>query len=183
MKPLAEGGTGEGVGEGGEVKKAAELGGTDGAAAEGEVIGGEAEYSNENEEDVLARGSAVGAGAGGEGGEGDGVDISGGAKNEEGGVGAVEEEERVAESAEDAIGDGLGVGEGRRGGCRIHVKEKVRGKWICNGEWMRKIEGDVKGRRRGRESIALLTLSSLATPRFPCPVRPLPTRIRIVPLT
>lgn len=105
VKPLAKSGAGEGVRRSGEFEEAAELRGADGSLAKAEVIEGEAENTNEDEEDVLAGGGAVGAGAGGEGGEGDGVDIAGGAQYEEGGVRAVEEKERVAESAEDSTGE------------------------------------------------------------------------------
>ncbi|GMN39987.1 hypothetical protein TIFTF001_009217 [Ficus carica] len=109
VESAAEGGAGEGVWEGGGGEEAGEVAGAEGAAAEGGVVGGDAKGADEDEEDVLARGGAVGAGAGRGGGEGDGVDVGGGAEDEEGGgVGAVEEEEAVVEGPDYAVRDGLG---------------------------------------------------------------------------
>lgn len=107
VKPLAEAGAGDGVRRSGGGEEAAEVAGAEGTAAEADVVDGDAEYSDEDEENVFTGSGAIGARARGEGRESDGVDVAGGAEDEEGGVGAVEEEEAVAEGTEDSVGDGL----------------------------------------------------------------------------
>lgn len=85
---------------------------------------------------MFARGGAVGARARDGGGDVDGVDVAGGAEDEEEGVGTVEEAEAVADGADDAVGDGLGgveavagvaavVGRGGAGGDGFHLFGKV----------------------------------------------------------
>lgn len=108
MKPLPHGGAGKRVAGGGQIEEAADLARPERPPPQARVVEREREYSDEDEEDVLAGGGAVGARARRRGGDVDGVDVSGGAEDEEEGVGAVEEAEAVADGADDAVGEGLG---------------------------------------------------------------------------
>lgn len=110
MEPRACPGTGEDAGRCWGRQEPCQLAWPQLAAPDARVVEGEAEDTEEDEEDVLARdGGAVRASAGGGGGgEGDGVDVAGGAEDEEVRADAVEEAEAVAEGADDAVSDLLG---------------------------------------------------------------------------
>lgn len=89
-------------------EEALELARTEGPPLQARVVEGDAEHADEDEQDVLARGGAVGARARGAGRQRHGVHVPGGAEDEEGGVGAVEEEEVVADGPDNAVDGRLG---------------------------------------------------------------------------
>ena len=101
MESLSNAGPSEGLRRGGLLQEAPE---SPPPEIERLPAKGKAENSEEDEEGVLARGrSSVGAGAFGDGGESDGVDVAGGAEDEEIRAGAVEEEETVRVGARDPV--------------------------------------------------------------------------------
>lgn len=110
MEPRTRLGTGEDAGHSWGRQQPRQLAWPQLAAPDARVVEGETKDTEEDEEDMLAldRGAVRASAGRGGGGEGDGVDVAGGAEDEEVGASAVEEAEAVVEGADDAVGDLLG---------------------------------------------------------------------------
>lgn len=107
MEYLPDGCAGKCFAGGGKVEQAVKLARPERPPPQARIVEGDTEYSNKHKENVFTGGGTVGAGAGWGGGDVHGVDVSSGAKDEEKGVGAVEQAEAVANGADDAVGEGL----------------------------------------------------------------------------
>lgn len=108
VKPLARPGAGQDVRGHRRAQEARELARPQRPPPDACVVQGATEDTEDDEQDVLAGHGAVGAGAGWDGCEGHLVHIAGGTQDEEVGIGAVDEAERVAQGTDDPVGYMLG---------------------------------------------------------------------------
>lgn len=108
VEPLPEAGPRHRVGRGRRREESLELARPEGPPLQAGVVEGDAEHADEDEQYVLARGRAVGARARGAGRQRHGVHVPRGAEDEEGGLGAVEEQEVVADGPDYPVHGRLG---------------------------------------------------------------------------
>lgn len=108
VEPLPEAGPRHRVGRRRRGEEPLELARPEGPPLQAGVVEGDPEHADEDEQYVLARGRAVGARARGAGRQRHGVHVPRRAEDEEGGLGAVEEQEVVADGPDDPVHGRLG---------------------------------------------------------------------------